>query len=225
MRERRGKFVIEVIRTCRSINSRVSNFICKNCKLQYMQNAIKKCKGLEVICLQFFWKIQIFFQCLSSEFQISCQFPGDVADVPGFVGDAGNGFFVLWIAEDEAVKGGVSGQPFSLGSVGEFRDELHADGWAGKVQGKAALVFAGAGSGDVGTAGVELLLAFVGAVTGNSIETQPFLAGCIYQAKCCLGSLFFQKTLGIAWKCVEGNTDVNQVFRNIVGWKRMGFID
>ena len=176
--------MIEVIRTCRSINSRVSNFICKNCKLQYMQNAIKKCKVLEVIYLQSFLKIQIFFQCLPCELQISSQFPGDIADVPGLVGDAGDGFFVLGIAEDEAVEGGIASKPFSLGSVGEFRDELHADGGAGKVQGKAALVFAGAGSSHIGTAGVELLLAFVGAVAGNSVETQPFLAGSIYQAKC-----------------------------------------
>ena len=204
---------------------RLRNFICKNCKLQYMQNAIKKCKVLEVIYLQFFWKIQIFFQCLSCKFQVSGKFPGDVADVPGLVGDAGDGFFVLGIAEDEAVEGGVSGQPFSLGGVGEFRDELHADGGAGQVQGKAALVFAGAGSGHVGTAGVELLLTLVGAVAGNSVETQPFLAGSIYKAESCLGGLFFKKTLWIIWECVEGDAGVNQVFRNVVGWKRVGFVN
>ena len=90
----------------------------------------------------------------------------------------------MGIAQDETIKGGVAGQPFSLGSVGKFRDELHVEGGTGKVQGKTTLVLAGAGSGHIGTAGVKLLLTFVGTVAGDSVEAQPFLTGCIYQAKC-----------------------------------------
>ena len=176
-------------------------------------------------CNYFGRKIQVFFQGQPGKLQISGQFPGDVANVPGFVRNAGEGFFILGIAENETVKRSIAGKPFSLGSEGKFGNQFHADGRTGEIQGKTALVFAGARGSNIGTASVNLLLAFVRSVTGNPIETKSFLTGGIHKAKRCLGGPFFQKALGITRKGIEGNADIYKVFGNVVRWKRVRLVD
>ena len=136
-------------------------------------------------------KIQIFFQRHSGKGQISGKLPCDVADMPGFVRNAGDGFFILRIAENKTVKRSIAGEPFSLWSLGKFRNQFQANGRTGNIQCQSALVLTGARLGNIGIACVKLLLALIRTISGDSIKASSFFASCIYKAKGSVSSLFF----------------------------------
>ena len=71
----------------------------------------------------------------------------------------------------------------------------------------------------------KLLLAFVGAVAGDSGNDQRFFLRCLYQRVCCMSRAELEKPFGISAGCIKRNSDVSQIFRNILWRQRMVFVD
>src|SRR5690606_1613970 len=90
-----------------------------------------------------------FLQCLDAgAVHFFCQLNADVAEVPGFVGVTGDGFFAFGVADDKAVLVGVGGQPDAFGRRGEtgFQAARAVVG-SREVGGPAGLMLAVAGAG------------------------------------------------------------------------------
>ena len=119
----------------------------------------------------------------------------------------------------------MGGKPASLRSISEFFCKLHLYGWTGKINGETALMFAGTGSCDVGTATEKLLLTVIGAVTGDTAQTDSLVLTATDQFSGSICSSFFEKSFGIAGSTVKWKPDVDQIRWHIVRWKWILFID
>ena len=115
--------------------------------------------------------------------------------MPGFIRIPGNVFFSERIAKDKSLKRCVGGKPTSLRSISKFFCKLHLYGWTGKIKGKPALMFAGTGSCNAGTATEKFFLAVIGAVTGDTAQTDSLVLTATDQFSGSICSSFFRSSI------------------------------
>ena len=159
-------------------------------------------------------KAVVFFQSQICDSEPGSQRFGHIADVPGFVREAGDLLSVFGIPEDEAIERSVLFQPAAFSCCGKPFGELHMDGRTGYIQSKSALMLARTWPGNKRAFRKELLLSLVGTISGNCPQVQTTSVTGMKKLRSRFCSLIFQKPFRISRRCFKWKSDIDEMLRH-----------
>ena len=159
-------------------------------------------------------KAVVFFQSQICDGEPGSQRFGHIADVPGFVREAGDLLSVFGIPEDETIERSVLFQPAAFSCCGKPFGKLHMDGRTGDIQSKSALMLARTWPGNKRAFRKELLLSLVGTISGNCPQVQTTSVTGMKKLGSRFCSLILQKPLRISRRCFKWKSDIDKMLRH-----------